>query len=70
MWNLVSYVLQVADIRREGSMPDSGFLEDGLLKTLPGVKPASAAPAPTAAESSGHDTCRAAAGGATALVVR
>ncbi len=28
IWNLVSYVLQVADIRREGSIPDSGFLED------------------------------------------
>jgi len=38
-------VLQVADIRREGAMPDSGFLEDGLLKPLPGVKPGSAPPA-------------------------
>jgi mono/diheme cytochrome c family protein len=44
-WNLVAYVLQVADIRREGAMPDSGFLEDGLLKPLPGVKPGSAPPA-------------------------
>jgi mono/diheme cytochrome c family protein len=49
IWNLVSYVLQVADIRREGSIPDSGFLEDGLLKTLPGVKPGSLAPAPAPA---------------------
>jgi mono/diheme cytochrome c family protein len=44
-WNLVSYVLRVADSRREGAVPDSGFLEDGLLKPLPGVKPAGSAPA-------------------------
>lgn len=66
IWNLVSYVLHVADIRREGSIPDSGFLEDGLLKTLPGVKPASStsAPAPTTT----HFESRRRA--ATALVVR
>ena len=46
IWNLVSYVLQVADIRREGSIPDSGLLEDGLLVTPPGVKPAASARAP------------------------
>ena len=47
MWNLVSYVLQVADIRREGAIPDSGLLESGLLKPLPGVKigPAASTPA-------------------------
>ncbi len=50
-WNLVAYVLQVAEIRREGAIPDSGVLEDGFLKTLPGVKigpdsaPAAATPA-------------------------
>jgi mono/diheme cytochrome c family protein len=44
LWNLVSYVLHVADIRREGLIPDSGFLEDGLLKPLPGVKPTATAP--------------------------
>lgn len=52
IWNLVSYVLHVADIRRAGATPDSGLLEDGLLKTLPGVKPGAAAanvpPAPAA----------------------
>jgi mono/diheme cytochrome c family protein len=53
-WNLVAYVLQIAEIRREGAIPDSGILEDGLLKTLPGVKvgpasaPATATPAPGA----------------------
>ena len=45
-WNLVAYVLRVADSRREGAMPDSGLLEDGLLKPLPGIKPGSSAPAP------------------------
>ncbi len=49
VWNLVSYVLHVVDIRREGTIPDSGFLEDGLLKTLPGVQPAAPATAPAAA---------------------
>ena len=45
IWNLVSYVLHVAEIRREGNIPDSGILEDGLLKPLPGVVPGSSAPA-------------------------
>jgi mono/diheme cytochrome c family protein len=48
-WNLVSYVLHVADSRRLGAMPDSGILEDGLLKPLPGVKPGATAPPPGAA---------------------
>jgi len=47
-WNLVSYVLRVADSRRLGAMPDSGILENGLLKTLPGVKPGAPSPAPSA----------------------
>jgi mono/diheme cytochrome c family protein len=48
-WNLVSYVLQVAEIRRDGKIPDSGILdENGLLKTLPGVSPTKG-PAPGAA---------------------
>jgi mono/diheme cytochrome c family protein len=39
-WNLVSYVSHVAEIRRDGKIPDSGILdESGLLKTLPGVTP-------------------------------
>jgi mono/diheme cytochrome c family protein len=45
-WNLVSYVLRVADSRRSGAMPDSGILENGLLKTFPGVKPGAPSPAP------------------------
>jgi len=49
VWNLVSYVLHVAEIRREGNIPDSGILEDGMLKPLPGVKLASSTPAPAAA---------------------
>ena len=51
IWNLVSYVLSVADIRRRGLTPDSGFIENGMLKPLPGVKPSAeaAAPAPPAA---------------------
>jgi mono/diheme cytochrome c family protein len=49
IWSLVAYVLRVADSRREGAMPDSGFLEDGFLKPLPGVKtPAAPAAAPAA----------------------
>jgi mono/diheme cytochrome c family protein len=37
-WDLVSYVLHVAEIRRDGKIPDSGILdENGFLKTLPGV---------------------------------
>ena len=50
IWNLVAYVLHVADSRREGTMPDSGFLEDGLLKPLPGVKPAASAREPPAGD--------------------
>jgi mono/diheme cytochrome c family protein len=57
-WNLVAYVLRVADSRREGAMPDSGLLEDGLLKPLPGIKPASspATPAPAPAPASTSKT--------------
>jgi hypothetical protein len=40
VWKLVAYVLRVADERRLGMIPDSGLLEDGILKPLPGVKPA------------------------------
>lgn len=47
IWNLVGYVLEVADSRRLGKIPDSGLLEEGILKPLPGVKPVSVAkPAP------------------------
>ncbi len=60
IWNLVSYVLHVADIRREGNIPDSGILEDGLLKPLPGVKPGSSTPAGPGAR---HGRHRAAAAG-------
>jgi cytochrome c oxidase cbb3-type subunit 2 len=52
-WNLVSYVLHVADSRRLGAMPDSGILEDGLLKPLPGVKPGAPSPPPGAAPAPG-----------------
>lgn len=38
IWNLVGYVLQVADSRRRGNIPDAGLLENGILKPLPGVK--------------------------------
>jgi mono/diheme cytochrome c family protein len=51
IWSLVAYVLEIADSRRSGKIPDSGLLEDGILKPLPGVKPApavrSALPAPS-----------------------
>ncbi|MGA8349294.1 MAG: hypothetical protein WB773_16010, partial [Isosphaeraceae bacterium] len=70
IWNLVSYVLYVADIRREGSIPDSGFLEDGLLKTLPGVKPVSSAPAQTPEAAPATTRSEPRPSGATALVVR
>lgn len=57
-WNLVSYVLNVAEIRRDGKIPDSGVLDEGgLLKTLPGVTPGgtpAAAPAAKAASHSGR----------------
>jgi mono/diheme cytochrome c family protein len=49
IWNLVSYVLRVADSRRDGVIWDAGLLEDGLLKPLPGVKPSSATPPPSTA---------------------
>ncbi|MGO9463969.1 MAG: c-type cytochrome [Isosphaeraceae bacterium] len=39
-WKLVAYVLSVVDERRRGIIPDSGLLQDGILKPLPGVKPA------------------------------
>jgi len=41
IWNLVGYVLRVADSRRHGTIFDSGLLEDGILQPLPGVKPLS-----------------------------
>ncbi len=43
IWKLVAYVLKVADERRQGIIPDSGLLQDGILKPLPGVKSAGAA---------------------------
>ena len=46
IWHLVSYVLKVADSRRNGEMPDPGMLENGILKPLPGVKPLSVAHSP------------------------
>lgn len=42
IWKLVAYVLRVADERRSGIIPDSGLLDGGILKPLPGVKPAAA----------------------------
>jgi mono/diheme cytochrome c family protein len=39
IWNLVGYVLEIADSRRLGKIPDAGLLEQGVLKPLPGVKP-------------------------------
>jgi mono/diheme cytochrome c family protein len=40
IWHLVSFVLQVADSRRDGTIPEAGLLdENGILKPLPGVKP-------------------------------
>lgn len=61
IWNLVSYVLSVVEIRRGGAIPDSGFLENGLLKPLPGVKVgAAASPAPA-----GPTTSRSHAGGSS-----
>jgi mono/diheme cytochrome c family protein len=42
IWHLVGFVLQIADSRRLGKTPDSGLLEDGKLKPLPGVKPSTA----------------------------
>ncbi len=40
-WQLVAYVLSVAETRRRGEVPGSGMLQDGLLKPLPGVAPSS-----------------------------
>jgi mono/diheme cytochrome c family protein len=38
VWHLVAYVLQVADSRRDGKIPEAGLLDDnGVLKPLPGV---------------------------------
>ena len=52
-WSLVAYVLTIADSRRPGKIdkiPDAGLLENGILKPLPGVKPAAGtAPASAAA---------------------
>ena len=46
IWNLVGYVLKVADSRRKGTVFDSGLIEDGILQPLPGVKtPSTAKPA-------------------------
>jgi mono/diheme cytochrome c family protein len=43
IWHLVSFVLQVADSRRDGAIPEAGLLdENGILKPLPGVKPGAA----------------------------
>ena len=71
IWNLVSYVLYVADIRREGSIPDSGILEeDGLLKTLPGVKAGSPAPVTTPAAAPATTHSEPGSRGASALAVR
>jgi mono/diheme cytochrome c family protein len=39
VWNLVGYVLKIADKRRLGEVPDPGLLEGGILKPLPGVRP-------------------------------
>ena len=44
-------------------MPDSGILEDGLLKTLPGVKPGAPSPAPAAAPAPSKTAAAPAAGG-------
>jgi mono/diheme cytochrome c family protein len=38
VWQLTAYVLQIADSRRNGQIPEAGLLdENGLLKPLPGV---------------------------------
>jgi mono/diheme cytochrome c family protein len=43
IWDLVAFVLSVADTRRGGMVPPSGILQDGLLKPLPGVAPSPSA---------------------------
>jgi mono/diheme cytochrome c family protein len=45
IWNLVGYVLKVADSRRQGTIFDSGLLEGGVLQPLPGVKSSAVKPA-------------------------
>ncbi len=40
IWHLVGYVLSVAETRRQGKVPESGLLQNGILKPLPGVTPA------------------------------
>jgi mono/diheme cytochrome c family protein len=52
IWRLVAYVLEIADSRRTGKIPDSGLLENGILKPLPGVKAGSAAKSTAAAPTS------------------
>jgi mono/diheme cytochrome c family protein len=42
VWHLVGYVLSVADTRRLGKVPESGLLQNRILKPLPGVTPAAA----------------------------
>ena len=42
IWHLVGYVLSVADTRRQGKIPESGLLQNGILKPLPGVTPTAA----------------------------
>jgi mono/diheme cytochrome c family protein len=39
VWHLVGFVLSVADTRRSGKVPESGLLQNGILKPLPGVTP-------------------------------
>jgi mono/diheme cytochrome c family protein len=70
IWNLVSYVLHVADSRREGAMPDSGFLENGLLKPLPGVKVGAPAAASAPAEAPSTSRSEPQGAGASSVAVR
>ena len=42
IWHLVGYVLSVAETRRQGKVPESGLLQNGILKPLPGVPPTAA----------------------------
>jgi mono/diheme cytochrome c family protein len=44
IWHLVAYVLQIADSRRTGTIPEAGLLEKGILKPLPGVESTVAVP--------------------------
>ena len=43
-WNLVAYVLTIADSRRSGKIPDAGLLENGILKPLAGREAGCRAP--------------------------